>query len=490
MTTPPSAEAVQHTSRRTAFPSCALVLVLGLSLPTFMVGGGSAGEVVAAERRGDVPRPTEIYRNGGFPPQMPRLELDWNPFGRLGTFLPGGAIRTAGHPFFQSLGTNGRSCATCHQPPSGMSISLRNIRSRFRATGGTDPLFERVDGADCPTAVATVGGAGSGATKVRDAYSLLLSRGTIRIALPWPPRSEHGTPRPVEFDLGVAAGGDPTACLGDAVYGLPAGLLSVYRRPPTAAQVNLKTLRPDGTGPILAGSLMWDGRETSLEGQVVDAVRRHAEALQDPTTQQIDAIVAFQTSVFTAQLVDADIGRLDAQGGLGGPMQLQRRIPMAAIGETFDEYRRWRGFADKRASIARGQALFNRRMFTVAGVDGFNDLGDVGNPNGLTTCSTCHNIGNSGADVMPNSQRNIGIGGSAQVFGGPPAATDLPQFTLTCHPDAVPGFQGPGPIVTNDPGLALITGKCVDIGKFTVPQLRALAAREPYFHDGSAKSSG
>jgi cytochrome c peroxidase len=33
-----------------------------------------------------------------------------------------------------------------------------------------------------------------------------------------------------------------------------------------------------------------------------------------------------------------------------------------------------------------------------------------------------------------------------------------------------------------------VTGKCADIGRFTVPQLRALAAREPYFHDGSAKS--
>ena len=42
--------------------------------------------------------------------------------------------------------------------------------------------------------------------------------------------------------------------------------------------------------------------------------------------------------------------------------------------------------------------------------------------------------------------------------------------------------------MTNDPGMALLTGKCADIGKFTLPQLRALAAREPYFHDGSART--
>jgi len=41
-------------------------------------------------------------------------------------------------------------------------------------------------------------------------------------------------------------------------------------------------------------------------------------------------------------------------------------------------------------------------------------------------------------------------------------------------------------VITNDPGLALITGKCGDIGAFTIPPIRCLAARAPYFHDGSA----
>jgi cytochrome c peroxidase len=37
-----------------------------------------------------------------------------------------------------------------------------------------------------------------------------------------------------------------------------------------------------------------------------------------------------------------------------------------------------------------------------------------------------------------------------------------------------------------DPGRALITGKFADIGKFKGPVLRGLAARAPYFHNGSA----
>ena len=39
---------------------------------------------------------------------------------------------------------------------------------------------------------------------------------------------------------------------------------------------------------------------------------------------------------------------------------------------------------------------------------------------------------------------------------------------------------------TTDPGRALLTGRWKDIGKFKGPVLRALAARAPYFHNGSA----
>ena len=41
-------------------------------------------------------------------------------------------------------------------------------------------------------------------------------------------------------------------------------------------------------------------------------------------------------------------------------------------------------------------------------------------------------------------------------------------------------------IQTTDPGRALLTGKWKDIGRFKGPILRGLAARAPYFHNGSA----
>ena len=39
---------------------------------------------------------------------------------------------------------------------------------------------------------------------------------------------------------------------------------------------------------------------------------------------------------------------------------------------------------------------------------------------------------------------------------------------------------------TTDPGRALVTGLWADIGKVKGPILRGLAARAPYFHNGTA----
>ena len=56
---------------------------------------------------------------------------------------------------------------------------------------------------------------------------------------------------------------------------------------------------------------------------------------------------------------------------------------------------------------------------------------------------------------------------------------DLPLYTLR--------RRATGEVVqTTDPGRAMVTGKWNDIAKFKGPVLRALAARPPYFHDGSA----
>ena len=52
--------------------------------------------------------------------------------------------------FFQSLGTNGRSCGTCHLPSQAFTLSAAAAGLTFVLTQGRDPLFAPVDGANCP----------------------------------------------------------------------------------------------------------------------------------------------------------------------------------------------------------------------------------------------------------------------------------------------------------------------------------------------------
>ena len=52
----------------------------------------------------------------------------------------------------------------------------------------------------------------------------------------------------------------------------------------------------------------------------------------------------------------------------------------------------------------------------------------------------------------------------------------LPSYLIQCNDSTQ--------VVTTDPGRAMVTGKCADIGKVKVPGMRGLAARAPYSHNG------
>jgi cytochrome c peroxidase len=463
------------------------------------------------------PLPAKIFNQGGIPAVIPKLEIDNDPNGQTGSYQPGGQTVTSQNAFFQSLGTNGRSCATCHQPASGMSISLRNIIKRLNKTKGTDPLFAPVDGANCPTLVpaadtsgSVVGGfKGKSKKDFKAARSLLLTKGLIRIPIPLPPDAE--------FTVDVFS--DPTTCNYDertnqvVVNGVKTRMVSMFRRPLISGNLHFKTavaaFPPGAPPPELSGNIMWDGREPSLQSQAVSATMGHAQGEVAPTQKQIDEIVAFETGMFNAQYKFKTAGLLTAQGAEGGPENVaDHKDDPAAFpapgATTFDEFDLWATNPGTgtpkptRQSIARGQALFNgvakdaqgnpRGTFTISGVSGFNDLiGVPALPGG--TCATCHNSSHSGADVLPNSQRDIGVGGQAASVGGPAPKTDLPIFEVKgCSPgsfvwDASATITS---VKTNDLGLALRTGKCKDVGASTVPSLRALSAHEPFFRDGSA----
>ena len=107
---------------------------------------------------------------------------------QLGAENASGLVRTVDlngpldldNPFFKDLGTNGRTCFSCHRPGQGWTITPESVEQRFEESQGLDPIFRSNDGSNCEGAdVSTL-------RKRRAAYSLLLTRGLIRIGIDVP----------------------------------------------------------------------------------------------------------------------------------------------------------------------------------------------------------------------------------------------------------------------------------------------------------------
>ena len=415
---------------------------------------------------------TVALADNGF---LPNLFPFQNSTGKVETFSTTGKVDLTG-PFFQDLGKkNGRSCATCHQPGDAWSVSAEHITQRFDETQGMDPIFRKIDGSNCNHDIdeSTLEGR-------RQAYSLLTSRGLIRIALPIPDKAE--------FE--VVSVSNPYGCNETSI-------LSMYRRPLPSA--NLRFL----------STLMWDGRESTktpitfatnpadllsnLRQQSVDATTGHAQAETGPSLEVQQQIVAFEMALSTAQDVDTVAGSLEANTASGGPTTLVNQpfhigindpLGLNPFGTPFNPTvftlfnNSWVNAAsgaarERRASILRGQTLFNSKPINITGVGGLNDA--TGLPLIKGTCGTCHDSPNVGNHSV-SAPLNIGV----SDVNGPLDVKYLPVITLRQKKG------GNALISTTDPGRALITGKWADIGKLKGPILRALAARAPYFHNGSA----
>ena len=412
-----------------------------------------------------------------------------DPTGVVRTHVDGNRSIDLTNPFFQSLGTNGRSCGTCHQPSDAMSVSAAHVQARFDQSQGLDPIFRTNDGSNCDHSidVATLNGR-------RAAYSLLRTRGLIRIALPVP----------AVRDFEIVSVHNPYGC-GEMA------MLSMYRRPLPGANLRFLT------------AVMWDGRESSsqtgttpingtnypqslmsdLAHQALDATLGHAMgAAPGPTAAQQQAIVALEMGLSSAQSEDHGAGSLTAHGATGGPEAISKQkffvgindpvgldptnpVPLHFNTRIFNLYDAWQGQGNPhREAIARGQEIFNTRTFTITGVAGLNGTmfpnGVTGPQTIVSTCGICHDTPNAG-DHSVAAPLNIGV-------ADPPGGNNvldtsyLPVITL-CQKPALTNC-----VHTTDPGRALITGNFADAGKFKGPVLRGLAARAPYFHNGSAQT--
>jgi hypothetical protein len=249
---------------------------------------------------------------------------------------------------------------------------------------------------------------------------------------------------------------------------------------------------------------MWDARESAagrairedLIQQARAAVVGHAQGAP-PAAAQLDAIADFELGLFAAQALDRTAGSLSVQDARGGvrplaaqpfclgindPLGMLPSMPGACAAPSrgldpnvFTLFGAWAHTASpERQAIARGEAIFNTRRFAIDGVAGLNGgSGDpLAAPIAAGTCTVCHDTPNAGNHSVPMAL-NIGIADASR------RAPDVPLFTLR--------NKATGETVqTTDPGRAMVTGRWRDVGKFKGPVLRALAARPPYFHDGSA----
>jgi len=411
-----------------------------------------------------------------------------------------GPLETKGHPFFEPIGRNGRACVTCHQPANAMSVSVEAIQERWKATSGKDPVFAAVDGSNCPSAPQ-----GDEAS-----HSLLLKHGLFRIFLPWPPKAADGSAIDPEFDLEVVS--DPTGCNNDPVYGMHSSnpQISVFRRPRVVANIkyvvsgylgafNIKDgspmARDPDTGKFVNMNIMADAREPTTKTQATNAALTHLQADPRPTDAQLKQILDFEDQLYVASSFSNSGGNLTEAGGPEalGPAALQRESP--TLGDNF--YKPVFGYFDQwthpktgdaqsefRASIARGMEVFFTRPFYIRDVTHLNTVG-LGNPI-KRSCATCHNARMTGMDTAPGW---MDLGTANQPWADDlPMTSELPLFKLTCKASRSPHPYLGKVIFTHDPGRALISGRCLDIGAITMQQFRGLAARAPYFSNGSAKT--
>ena len=428
-----------------------------------------------------------------------------DPTGLISTYNANGPIdESDNNVFFQSLGTNGRSCGSCHLASDGFGLGVNSIQAKFAATHGNDPLFASIDGANCP----------NGTPHDPASHSLLLNSGLIRVFLPVPANAQYQ----------IQVERDPYGCAVVTDESTGVQTVSVYRRPlPTTNLRFLSTIMFDGREthqPLTAAATFQQNLQTDLLQQSIDATVTHAQAAAPPTLEQQTAIVNFELGLNSAQALDFRAGWLNFAGALGGPAILSNQAYYPGTNDSlgadpegnafnstaFTIFSDWETSPDPmRRRIAAGEKLFNTRALTISNVRGLTDNAALAKALGTTvpiapfagTCTTCHDAPNVGNHSLPLAL-DIGTGHDPVTEPDPLIANglsqlsvpDLPVYRITGCPNP---FQAPGQpvtpyvIFTTDLGKGLISGLCSDMIRTKGPILRGLASRAPYFHNGAAR---
>jgi cytochrome c peroxidase len=300
---------------------------------------------------------------------------------------------------------NGRTCVTCHGVDNG-TFSPQDAQNRL-ATNPGDPLF-----------------VGDGLDDGLFGTSRITQHATVRVEIPLPPR--------------VRLANDPTATS-----------VTLFRGTPTT--VNTPALQP---------VFMYDGRDTTLEGQALGAVHAHARNAFEPTPLQLQLLAEFQKT--SPRFFSSVPLFLFAHGG---------PPPRLPTGVT--------------ASQKRGRAMFDDVPIT------------PGSTRGL--CAMCH----SGPMLDVSNKFNIFLPDlpGLRFFGV--GVTERNKLNLPTYEFIVDGTDR---IVTPDPGACLTDPPdpnefppelfapggpfplIIACSLFKTPALWGIKHTAPYFHDNSAKT--
>jgi hypothetical protein len=389
-----------------------------------------------------------------------------NDFGVAETFHTSGTIDLT-NPFFQPLGTNPRTCATCHAPDQGWTDTAEANKRLFKQSDGLDPMFNLVDQGTRPDADIST----------KHARKETFGPNTLALAVTRFTR----TINPVTFQFTVAPE-DPSG-FSDSTRVLN------FRRPTPVANESKVSSILNTSGPV-------QDIPSTLAGLMSGAAGLHEQRdlVANPVPTDVrNAGRDFMIGVFFAQISDNQAGRLDDGGALGGPTNLSTfpftlgmndpvLAPATFNRKVFNIYDAWEVFAvnspngdcaqEAKAAIFRGQEVFNFTEFDISGVPGFNDV--IGQDPYRGTCSTCHNTPNVGGHSVIRMM-DIGTADEPNCSPGLP----ILQVTNIADPTQVRRIcdMGRGG-----------NGVWADLAKFRVPPLRGIAAKGPMFHDGQAKN--
>ena len=340
----------------------------------------------------------------------------------------------------KGLGGNGRACADCHMPSEAFQLSPAAARARFEALlakrasdrNADDPLFRPIDADDFR----------ENGEQASD-FSNLVDNGLVRVTMPLPANVvliDPATGQPsaeTSVDLWRAV----IPVFNVAITG-PDAQLPVW--PPGAPRVPI--MGQDPNGPNRQGGYQHDARFGTLQEQARAALIHHAEVTVEPPADMLDALAAFQQTLFSSSGVE----------------------------RLADAMRSGAAFIDPDPELnaleQQGKAVFNR------------------------ACATCHGASSHPGGSTPerNMVRPIGIRYHNILTACPRLTTDgfapcpprLARNARTYRITLADGtFQT---VTTSDPGRLLLTGQPADLGVMESTQLRGISRTAPYFHNNSA----